>query len=227
MPVYQLTDDLIFPHPERANKDGLLAVGGDLSPERLILAYENGIFPWFAEGDPILWWSPNPRAVLFPDDFKKSKSLTRTIKKGLFNVTFDTAFEQVIALCAMTPREYGDGTWITNSMMVAYNSLHRMGIAHSVESWQDGRLVGGLYGLSLGGTFFGESMFHLVTDASKAALWHLVDRLKQWDFDMIDVQQETPHLISMGAVAVERKKFLHLLHQSIEKPTREGSWSKD
>ena len=225
MPVYQLTDELIFPHPSNAREDGLLALGGDLTPERLVLAYQQGIFPWFSEGDPVLWWSPNPRAVLFPDKFKRSASLKQTVKKKRFKVTFDRAFEQVIKLCATTKRSDDAGTWITLSMVEAYTNLFNYGLVHSVEAWQDDRLVGGLYGVSLGGTFFGESMFHLVTNASKVALWYLVDRLISWNFDMIDVQQETNHLNSMGAIPVERKKFLHLLNKSLEKPSRQGRWS--
>lgn len=227
MPVYQLTDELIFPHPSNAREDGLLALGGDLKPERLVLAYQYGIFPWFSEGDPVLWWSPDPRAVLFPDKFKRSASLKQTVKKKRFKVTFDRAFEQVITSCATTKRSDDVGTWITSSMVEAYTNLFNLGLAHSVEAWQDDRLVGGLYGVSLGGTFFGESMFHLVTDASKVALWYLVERLISWNFDMIDVQQETKHLSSMGAIPVERKKFLHLLNKSLEKPTRQGSWNQN
>ncbi len=227
MPVYQLTDELIFPHPSNAREDGLLALGGDLKPERLVLAYQYGIFPWFSEGDPVLWWSPDPRAVLFPDKFKRSASLKQTVKKKRFKVTFDWAFEQVITSCATTKRSDDVGTWITSSMVEAYTNLFNLGLAHSVEAWQDDRLVGGLYGVSLGGTFFGESMFHLVTDASKVALWYLVERLISWNFDMIDVQQETKHLSSMGAIPVERKKFLHLLNKSLEKPTRQGSWNQN
>ncbi len=227
MPVYQLTDELVFPHPSNAREDGLLALGGDLTPEWLVLAYQYGIFPWFSEGDPVLWWSPNPRAVLFPNKFKRSASLKQTVKKKRFKVTFDRAFEQVINSCATTKRSDDAGTWITSSMVEAYTNLFNLGLAHSVEAWQDGRLVGGLYGVSLGGTFFGESMFHLVTDASKVALWYLVERLISWNFDMIDVQQETKHLSSMGAIPVERKKFLHLLNKSLEKPTRQGSWNQN
>ena len=227
MPVYQLPEEPYFPDPNLAREDGLLAIDGDLSPQRLIQAYATGIFPWYSEGEPILWWSPDPRMVLFPKDFKRSKSLRSTINKSLFSVTFDTAFEEVMKQCAVVRRNEDDGTWITSEMIDAYVKLHQQGIAHSVETWQDDRLAGGLYGISLGGTFFGESMFHTVTDASKVALWHLVDKLLSWDFDMIDVQQETAHLHSLGAQPIERKKFLHLLHKSIEKPTRKGSWSED
>lgn len=225
MPVYQLTDKWVFPNPNFAREDGLLAIDGDLSPERLIQAYANGIFPWYADGEPILWWSPDPRMVLFPQDFKRHKSLKRIVGKGLFEVTFDVAFEEVISQCANIRKEKNIDTWITGDMVDAYNDLHKMGLAHSVETWLSGKLVGGLYGVSLGGTFFGESMFHKKTDASKVALWYLVDRLIAWHFDMIDVQQETSHLGSLGAVAIERKKFLHLLNNSLAKPTKQGCWS--
>ena len=225
MAVYRLPDEIIFPDPMQADEDGLLAVGGDLKPERLIQAYANGIFPWYSHGEPVLWWSPDPRMVLFPKDFKRHKNLRRTVNKALFEVTFDKAFGNVISSCALTRETELTGTWITPEMELAYMELHKLGLAHSVETWQNGRLVGGLYGISLGGTFFGESMFHLVTDASKVALWFLVDRLLEWNFDMIDAQQETRHLSSLGAKPVERKKFLHLLKQSLEKPTRQGSWS--
>ncbi len=226
MPVYLLSDESFFPDPELARADGLLAIEGDLTPERLIQAYANGIFPWYSEGEPIMWWSPNPRMVLFPKDFKRTKSLRRTVNKGLFKVTFDVAFDKVINLCAFTRKNDELGTWITGEIIDAYIALHNMGLAHSVESWLDGKLVGGLYGVSLGGVFFGESMFHLVSDASKLALWHLVDKLLVWDFDLIDAQQETPHLSRLGAVAIERKKFLHLLNKSLARPTKQGRWTE-
>ena len=225
MPVYLLSDEPYFPDPNLAREDGLLAIEGDLNPERLIQAYAAGIFPWYVDGEPILWWSPDPRMVLFPKDFKRHKNLRRTVNKGLFEVTFDTAFREVIKQCALTRQTDELGTWITKEMLEAYVALHEMGLAHSTEVWQGEKLVGGLYGVSLGGTFFGESMFHKVTDASKVALWHLVDKLLSWNFDMIDAQQETPHLASLGAVAIERKKFLHLLSKSLDKPTRQGRWT--
>jgi len=225
MPVYQLAKECYFPDPVLAREDGLLAIGGDLSLERLVQAYATGIFPWYSEGEPILWWSPDPRMVLFPQDFKRHKNLRRTVDKGVFKVTYDVAFEQVIRQCAATRANRGDETWITGDMIEAYVNMNKTGIAHSVECWQSSKLVGGLYGVSLGGTFFGESMFHLVSDASKVALWHLVDRLITWNFDMIDAQQETQHLSSLGAKPVERKKFLHLLNKSLDKPTRQGRWT--
>jgi len=224
MAIYQLPKRPLFPSPEEAEENGLLAVGGDLSPKRLLNAYAQGIFPWYHEGQPILWWSPDPRMVLFPKNFKRHKNLKRTIRKKLFSITFDTCFQQVIEQCASTRIEK-EGTWITEDMKKAYVKLHQLGYAHSVETWQNGQLVGGLYGVSLGHTFFGESMFHLVTDASKVALWHLVDLMIFWDFDMIDVQQETDHLKSLGAIPVERKKFLHLLKGSMNKPTKKGLWT--
>ncbi len=224
MAVYLLTDEAVFPAPEQAGPDGLLAVGGDLSPERLLLAYTQGIFPWYSEGQPILWWSPNPRAVLFTKHFRRHKNLRRIVCSGRFTVRFDSCFSDVISHCSKVSRKGYEGTWITPEMMQAYTRLHELGYAHSVETYLDNRLVGGLYGVSLGGAFFGESMFHIETDASKVALWHLVDRLVEWKFDFIDVQQDTVHLRSLGAQIVERKKFLLLLEESLQKTTRKGSW---
>ena len=224
MPLYKLPDEPVFPSPEDALEGGLLAIGGDLSPERLLNAYANGIFPWYSDEDPIMWWSPDPRMILFPNKFKRHKNLRRTVNKGIFKVTTDMAFDDVIENCAELRKNEDEGTWITEDMKNAYKELHKLGFAHSVETWKDSELVGGLYGVSLGGTFFGESMFHKVTDASKVALWHLVDLLIKWDFDMIDAQQETPHLKSLGAEAIERKKFLNLLKQSMRKPTLRGKW---
>ncbi len=226
MPVFQLDTDNIFPNPALAEPDGLLAIGGDLSSERLIEAYRVGVFPWYSEGEPILWWSPNPRMVLFPDRLIVHKNLAKTVRSNKFQISFDTMFEQVIELCSSVPRNghFGD-TWITEEMKLAYGKLHKLGIAHSVEVSYNGRLVGGLYGVSIGGCFFGESMFHTVTDASKVALWHLVERVKEWNFDMIDVQQETEHLKSLGAVSIDRKEFLLLLTDSVTKIGKMGSWN--
>jgi len=226
MPIFQLNRNIDFPNPDLAEPDGLLAIGGDLSPHRLIEAYCVGIFPWYSEGDPILWWSPNPRMVLFPNKFIRHKNLAKIVKSSKFKISFDTMFEQVIELCSSVPRkgQYGD-TWITEEMKDAYVRLHKMGVAHSVEVSYKNKLVGGLYGLSIGSCFFGESMFHTVTDASKVALWHLVDRMLMWNFDMIDVQQETDHLKSMGAISVDRKEFLHLLAGSVNKKSKLGSWN--
>ena len=224
MAVYSLTDEIIFPDPSLAEADGLLAIGGDLSDIRLLTAYANGIFPWYSEEQPILWWSPNPRMVLYPKQFKRHKNLRRTVESGKFEVRFDHDFKQVIDHCGNIPRHRQDGTWITAEMKAAYTDLHKKGFCHSVETYFQNKLVGGLYGISIGGVFFGESMFHLVNDASKVALWHLVDRLLDWDFDLIDVQQETDHLRSLGAMAVDREKFLILLKQSLTKKTRQGHW---
>ncbi|MBN2639982.1 MAG: leucyl/phenylalanyl-tRNA--protein transferase [Bacteroidales bacterium] len=213
MPVFQLDDRIIFPDPQFAEPDGLLAIGGDLSVERLLAAYKAGIFPWFSEGTPILWWSPNPRMVLFPEEFKRYKSLRRIVEKGMFRVTFDQEFKQVMTHCGAVPRKGQDGTWITDTMIEAYFTLYKMGYAHSVEVWQDENLVGGLYGVLINKVFFGESMFHLVTDASKVALWHWVDYLTQKGIELIDVQQETNHLRHMGARLISRESFITLLRK--------------
>jgi len=225
MPVYELSAELVFPHPKMAEDDGLLAFGGDLSVERLVFAYENGIFPWYDESSPILWWSPNPRMVLFPNKLKVSASLRRSIRNKYFRVAFDTNFEAVISQCAKLNRPNQFGTWITAEMKLAYIRLHRAGFAHSVEIYQENVLVGGLYGVSLGGIFFGESMFHLVSDASKAALFYLVEKLKLWHFDLIDAQQDTPHIRSLGAELIGLEDFLAMLKKSLIKPTKKGIWT--
>lgn len=225
MTVFSIPEENIFPRPELAEEDGLLGVGGDLSPERLINAYANGIFPWYSDEQPILWWSPNPRLVLFPKDFKRNKSLRKIVEKGVFNVRFDSNFETVIRNCAKIKRDDQDSSWITEEMIEAYIKLHDLGYAHSVETYYENELVGGLYGVSVGKAFFGESMFHYKTDASKVALWHLVDRLLEWDFDIIDAQQETNHLKSLGAVVVKREKFLNLLEIAIAKEGITQKWN--
>lgn len=224
MPVYELIEEHLFPNPEEAEPDGLLAIGGDLNVKRLITAYASGIFPWYSNGQPILWWSPDPRMLLFPADFKKTKNLTRLINSGKYKVRFDTNFLHVIKNCRDVPRKDQKGTWIMDEMIEAYNELHRLGFCHSVETYNENKLVGGLYGISLGGVFFGESMFHLETDASKVALWYLVDQLEAWNFDFIDVQQETAHLKSMGAKPIDRRKFLNLLETSLQKKSKIGQW---
>lgn len=224
MPVYRLIDELVFPPPEQAEPDGLLAVGGDLSPKRLILAYQSGIFPWYEEGQPILWWSPDPRLVLEPEEFHVSKRLAQTIKKGEIEVTFDQAFVSVIQSCATVPRKGQSGTWITPEMQEAYIRLHRLGVAHSVESWLGGELVGGVYGVSLGKCFFGESMFSTESNASKIALAVLVRRLKNWGFHVIDAQITSPHLLSLGAKEIPRQLFLQRLKTGLGFPTRKGKW---
>jgi len=224
MPVFQLPDDILFPDPSLAEPDGLLAVGGDLSPERLLEAYKNGIFPWYSEHEPILWWSPDPRLVLFPQKFKVSHSLHQKIKKNIFSIKMDSDFEQVISACAEMERDHEKGTWITDEMKVAYIELHHTGCAHSVECYFDRKLVGGLYGISIGKAFFGESMFHRVTDASKVALFYLVEKAKEFDFLFIDSQVETKHLISLGAELIPREKYLKLLTKAIHFPSKNGKW---
>jgi len=204
--------DYEFPDPQTAliNPNGLLAVGGDLSPERLIAAYSQGIFPWFNEGEAIMWWSPDPRAVLFLDELKISRSLTKVLRKGLFKLSFDRDFPAVIQQCAEL-RKASTGTWITREMIEAYCELHKRGIAHSVEVWQQNELVGGLYGLKVGKVFCGESMFSKVSNASKVGLIYLVNKLKQQDFILIDCQMPNPHLLSLGATTIPRQEFLNLL----------------
>lgn len=226
MTIYRLPEEIIFPSPEYAEPDGLLAVGGDLSPERLLLAYQNGIFPWYSDGDPILWWSPDPRLVLYPEKLKVSKSLKRTIKKGKFEIRFDTNFRDVISNCATNFRKGQDGTWITEEMREAYCHMYELGFAHSVEAYLDNELVGGLYGLALGECFFGESMFTLVPDASKVAFAHLVDKLKSWGFRLIDCQVSTSHLLSLGAEEITRGEFLEELDQLDPEFTIRGVWKE-
>ncbi len=227
---YLLSDNLIdtFPDVELAldEPDGLLAVGGDLSPKRLLAAYQKGVFPWYSDGQPIMWWSPNPRAVVKLNNFKTSKSLRKTLNKNIFYVTLDTAFNEVIAECAST-RKDGFGTWITNEMRDAYRELHQLGYAHSVECWFEQKLVGGLYGLSLGHAFFGESMFSRKTDASKVALAHLVSQLKQWQFDFIDAQVSSEHMTTLGAKDIPRRQFIAELQQTLKLSSRVGQWKFD
>jgi leucyl/phenylalanyl-tRNA---protein transferase len=227
MPIYRLVDEPIFPPPDYADPSGLLAVGGDLSNERLLEAYRLGIFPWYSEDQPILWWSPDPRLILELRDFKISRSLRKTLKKGVFQVTFDHAFEAVIRACALVPREAQNGTWITDEMREAYVNLHGLGYAHSVESWFEGKLAGGLYGVSLGKCFFGESMFHLKTDASKVALATLVEKLKSWDFHFIDSQMTTEHMLRLGAKELPRRIFLRRLQSALRYPTKRWRWRID
>lgn len=224
MAIYSLTEELVFPGAMLADTDGLLAFGGDLSPERLLLAYSNGIFPWYSDGQPILWWSPDPRMVLYPANFKRHKNLRRTVESKKFEVRFDTNFRQVIEQCGKVPRKDQLDTWITSEMIEAYILLQDLGFCHSVETYLNGELVGGLYGISLGGVFFGESMFQVETDASKVALWHLVEHMTNLNFDFIDVQQETSHLRSLGAEPIPRRKFITLLSQSLKKDTLIGKW---
>lgn len=227
MPIFRLTDEPVFPPPDYADPNGLLAVGGDLSSERLLEAYRLGIFPWYSDDQPILWWSPDPRLVLELDEFKVSRSLRKTLKKGVFKVTFDRAFEEVIRACAAFPRAGQKGTWITPEMQQAYIQLHGLGYAHSVESWRGEKLAGGLYGVSLGKAFFGESMFHRETDASKVALAVLVEKLKVWQFHFIDAQMATKHLLSLGAAEMPRRIFLKRLQSALRHPTQRGKWRID
>jgi leucyl/phenylalanyl-tRNA--protein transferase len=224
MPVFQLTDKLTFPPAELAEKNGLLAIGGDLSPERLLLAYRNGIFPWYSEGDPILWWSPSPRLVIFPNEFKIPKRLSRLMRQKSFTVTMDLAFRQIITACARTDNRQEKGTWITYDMLEAYCTLHDMGYAHSVECWLDSELAGGLYGISLGGIFFGESMFSKQPNSSKIALVHLMQKLQEWNFDLIDCQMRTEHLMQFGAREIPGNHFQKLLGNNIARPDQKGKW---
>lgn len=225
MPVFLLDPSSVeFPDPALADPSGLLAVGGDLRPERLLEAYAHGIFPWYSEGQPILWHCPNPRFALEPSGLHVPRSLAKTLRKNLFEVRYDTAFEQVIDACARARRPGQFGTWITEEMHDAYVELHRLGYAHSVESWMEGTLVGGLYGVSLGGCFFGESMFADVSEASKVAFVHLVRRLQGWGFTLIDAQQETEHLARFGAQPWPRERFLAALHEALKAETRVGKW---
>lgn len=214
-----LRHDLSFPPVTQAlrSPNGLLAAGGDLSPMRLLEAYRHGIFPWFSEGDPILWWSPDPRMVLFPDEFRVSHSLHRTLRSARHEIRTDSAFEQVMRACA-APRDGHAGTWIHEEMISAYCALHRMGHAHSVETWMDGELIGGLYGMSIGRMFYGESMFSRKSDASKIALAHLSAQLTRWGFGMIDCQMNTPHLASLGAREIPRSEFVTRLQELINYP---------
>ena len=226
MPVYRLNpDDDRFPPAEEADPTGLLAVGGDLRPRRLLAAYAQGIFPWYSEGVPILWHSPDPRFVLVPEQIHVPKSLAKTLRRGQYEVRYDTAFEKVIDGCKRTPRPGQDGTWITGEMRRAYVELHRLGFAHSAESWEDGELRGGLYGVSLGSAFFGESMFAHAPDASKVAFVALAGRLAAWQFTLLDCQVETEHLARFGAEHWPRSRFLASLAQALEAPTRKGPWT--
>ena len=227
MSEQQYTENsIIFPDSDSADTDGLLAVGGNLEVPTLIKAYSKGIFPWYTEGTPILWWSPDPRMILFPDKFCISKTLQQVLRSGKYEVRFDDAFDQVIELCARIKRKGQHGTWITDAMIEAYKRLHIAGYAHSVETYCKGELAGGLYGVSLGRVFFGESMFFLMKDASKVGLYYLVQKLLEWEFDLIDTQQSTKHLKSLGAEEIPRKKFLEILKESLKKETIRGKpWS--
>jgi len=215
--------DFPLAHQALREPDGLIAVGGCLSQHRLLNAYRHGIFPWYNADEPILWWSPDPRLVLFPDKLIISRSLRKTMRKNIFSITFDQAFNEVISACA-DPRKDEAGTWITAEIKNAYNQLHRAGFAHSIEAWIDDELVGGLYGVALGQVFFGESMFHTRTDASKVAFATLVQYLKSWDYRLIDCQVHTTHLESFGAQEIEREDFIKLLDQYCTSSAKSPAW---
>lgn len=225
MPVYLLTDDLVFPPPDGASPEGVVAVGGDFRPERLLLAYESGIFPWPTEGFPLLWFSPDPRFVLEPPSLRTSRSLRRTIRRAPYRITMDTAFVEVIEHCADISRPGQSGTWITDSLIGGYEDLHHLGYAHSVEAWRGETLVGGLYGVSLGGVFFGESMFAIAPDASKVAFATLIGNLRHWGFSLVDCQVPTDHLARFGAEPWPRARFLSHLEKALETPTKQGRWT--
>lgn len=229
MPVYLLGSSPIFPSPDLARPDGLIAVGGDLCTERLISAYRLGIFPWYNPGEPILWWSPDPRLILYPKELHVSRRLGRIIRQGRFKITFDKAFDEVISLCAEVRLKAGDGTWISDDMIEAYSRLHRQGMAHSAEAWFDGRLAGGLYGVAIGRVFFGESMFSRVDNASKSALVELARQLDVWGFSIIDCQVTTRHLISLGARNIPRNAFTARLVELVDAANGapQGKWGKD
>jgi leucyl/phenylalanyl-tRNA--protein transferase len=224
VPLFRLEPELVFPDPNLAEPEGLLAVGGDLDPRRLLLAYSNGIFPWYNRGEPILWWCPPERAVVAPAEVHIGRTMRKALKKAGFCVRVDTVFEQVIRHCAKTPRPGQRGTWITPEMMRAYMQLHEEGYAHSFETFLGDELVGGLYGVSLGGSFFGESMFSRVDDASKAAFVTLARTLASWDFDLIDCQLQNENVQRYGTKVIPRRMFLELLSLSLQKPTRKGRW---
>lgn len=214
-----------FPDPKLADDDGLIAQGGELTPEFLLSAYCQGIFPWFCDDEPILWWSPNPRMILMPANFKLRKSMKQVINKGTFELRVDTAFREVITNCSRIPRPDQGETWITNDIIEAYVNLHKLGFAHSFESYFNGELAGGLYGISIGNCFFGESMFFTKTDASKVAFYHLVQFALKNNFAFIDAQQPTEHLASLGAEPIPRSNFLELLETALQKETLQGKWT--
>ncbi len=225
MPVYRLDERLAFPSPGGAPREGPIAVGGDLRPERLLLAYSMGIFPW--QGEPLHWHSPDPRMVLLAEELHVSRSLAKAVRQQRYQVTLDVAFTDVMRACAGIERPGQDGTWITPAMIDSYTELHRRGVAHSVEAWSEGSLVGGLYGISLGAAFFGESMFARRRDASKIAFVRLVEQLRRWSIPLVDCQVYTPHLASLGAREWPRRLFLATLRQALARPTRTGPWRFD
>jgi leucyl/phenylalanyl-tRNA--protein transferase len=224
MPVYLLDERPVFPPPSEADPNGLLAVDGDLSPERLLTAYAQGIFPWYSEGDPILWFSPDPRTVLLARELRVSRGVRRNIAKHPFEIRLDSAFARVVRACATVERPGQEGTWITSEMIDAYVTLHELGFAHSAEAWLDGELVGGAYGVSLGGAFSGESMFHHVTGASQAAVVALIRQLAAWGIELVDCQTYTRNFARLGARPWPRQRFLAALERAVGAPTRRGKW---
>lgn len=223
MPIFRLVDDIVFPPIQLTSESGILAIGGDLSPGRLLEAYRQGIFPWYSEGDPIIWWSPDPRFVLFLDEIKISRSMKKVLRQGVFKITYDNTFREVVGLCQKARRKQ-KGTWITDEMLEAYCTLHTLGFAHSAEAWHEGKLVGGIYGISLGRCYFGESMFSLMNNASKAALVSLVYKLKELEFNFLDCQVHTAHLQSLGARYISRTEFARLLTEGLGRETLRGNW---
>ena len=224
MPVFVLSKKISFPPQSFAEGNGLIAIGGDLSPERLIASYRMGIFPWYSDGDPILWWTPDPRLVLFPKELHTPRSLEKVIRKNYFDVTVDHDFKSVIQSCSDVHKEKNKGTWIVKEMIEAYVKLHQMGYAHSIETWRHGRLVGGLYGVSMGKCFFGESMFSTESDASKVALVYLVRVLLEHSFELIDCQMTTRHLARFGAREIQRAEFIRRLNSALDSDQPPQSW---
>lgn len=224
--VLALATDTPFPSVTDALREpnGLLAVGGDLSTERLLAAYRHGIFPWYSEGDPVLWWSPDPRMVLFPHELHVSRSMAKRLRKADYEIRYDSAFREVMLACSDTPRPNQDGTWITQEVIEGYCRLHDLGYAHSVETWIDGKLAGGVYGVAIGRMFYGESMFHHVTDASKLAFVHLVQRLRQEGYSMMDCQMKTSHLASLGAYEISREEFSQRLSELVHSTHQPAQW---
>ncbi len=223
MPIFRLGDEVIFPPVHLTSGNGILAIGGDLLPDRLLAAYRQGIFPWYSEGDPIIWWSPDPRFVLFLEELRVSRSMMKVLRRGTFRITYDLRFREVIMSCQKARRKQ-DGTWITDDMLEAYCTLHDLGMAHSAEAWHEDELVGGIYGVSQGRCFFGESMFSLMSNASKAALIDLVHRLKELEFKFLDCQVYTAHLERLGARYISRKEFIDLLKAGLQHETLQGKW---
>jgi leucyl/phenylalanyl-tRNA--protein transferase len=223
MPIFRLGDEIIFPPVHLASGNGILAIGGDLSPGRLLTAYRQGIFPWYSEGDPIIWWSPDPRFILFLEELKVSRSMMKVLRRRTFRITYDHKFREVVLSCQKLRRKQ-NGTWITDDMLEAYCTLHDLGLAHSAEAWHGEKLVGGIYGVSLGRCFFGESMFSLMSNASKAALIDLVYKLRELQFEFLDCQVYTAHLESLGARFISRDEFVDLLKSGLRHETMRGNW---